>query len=62
MSEAKHTPGPAESLLIMVRAARGVAGDIEGYLVGDWDGNSDGWRALANRLRAAIAKAEGGGK
>ncbi len=37
----------------LLDAADIVAGDIDGYLSGERDGNADGWQALSRRLRAA---------
>ena len=34
-----------------------IRSDIGGYFDGDWDGNDEGWQALANRAQKAIAKA-----
>ncbi len=31
-----------------------IATDIEGFLMNDWDGNEQGWKALSSRARSAI--------
>ena len=33
-----------------------MAGDIDGYLRDDWDGNREGWEALSRRAHATIAQ------
>ena len=42
----------------LLAACEVVAGDIEGYLRDDWDGNTEGWTALLDQLRIALAKGE----
>ena len=36
-----------------------IRGDIRGYLNGEWDGNAEGWKALADRADAALATVKG---
>ena len=38
----------------LLDAARQVAGDIDGFLNDEWDGNVEGWQALSDRLHSVI--------
>ena len=35
-------------------AVRTAIGTIQDYLNGDWDGNTEGWQAVVDRLQSAL--------
>jgi hypothetical protein len=43
---------------IAENACKDVASDIQGFLDGEWDGNREGWEALAQRLNDAYLSSE----
>ena len=52
----------ADAAPALLEACRAVQRDIDGFIMGEWESSEDGWKALSDRLYAAIAQAEGGGE
>ena len=46
----------------LLEACKAVQRDIDGFIMGEWESSEDGWKALSDRLYAAIRQAEGGGE
>jgi len=46
-----------QALPDLLAALETIRGDIRGYFSGEWDGNAEGWEALADCAEAALAKA-----